>query len=163
MRSKIERLAPEVEAARQVRRQRLLERRPRRVVVGVNGAKPVELIIHRRQGEGFVGHQGARGAVGRNRDRIDGKPSAHVPERANEKSPGAFRVEPEIGTLRVGRERRVGTGALGENLARGVERDDLDVGLAEVENRDAAVHRLNPDERPRRAAQRPGCRPDLPP
>ena len=44
--------------------------------------------------------------------------------------------------MRVGRERRVGTGALGENLARGVERDDLDVGLAEVENRDAAVHRL---------------------
>ena len=37
--------------------------------------------------------------------------------------------------MRVGRERRVGTGALGENLAGGVERDDLDVGLAEVENR----------------------------
>ena len=44
--------------------------------------------------------------------------------------------------MRVGRERRVGAGALGENLAGGVERDDLDVGLAEVENRDAAVHRL---------------------
>ena len=72
----IERLAPEVEPARQVRRERLLERRPRRVVVRVNDAKPVELIIHRRQGEGFVGHQGARGAVGRNRDRFDWKPSA---------------------------------------------------------------------------------------
>ena len=30
--------------------------------------------------------------------------------------------------------------ALGHDLARGVEHDDLHVGLADVENRDAAVH-----------------------
>ena len=148
----IEQLPSEVEAARQVRRERLLERRPRRVVVGVNVAEPIELIIHRRQGDALVGHQNARGAVGCNRDRIDGKARADVLERADEKSPRAFRVEPEIRTMRVGRERRVGAAALRENLARVIERDDLDVGLAEVENRDAAGHGLNPDERPRRAA-----------
>ena len=44
----------------------------------------------------------------------------------------------EIGPCRVRRERRVRRGALGENRAAAIEHDELDVGLADVEDRDAA-------------------------
>jgi hypothetical protein len=41
--------------------------------------------------------------------------------------------------------------ALCHDLARGVEHDDLDVGRADVEDRDAAVHALSPQETPQQA------------
>ncbi len=54
----------------------------------------------------------------------------------------------KIGPLGVRSERRVGRRALSENLAGAIENDDLDVRLADVEDRNAAVHArkfLTPD------------------
>src|ERR1700722_16880767 len=65
---------------------------------------------------------------------------AKLLECADKEGPSALGVELEIGPLGGRRERRVGAATLSYDLARGVEHDDLHVRLAEVENRDAAVH-----------------------
>ncbi len=78
-------------------------------------------------------------------DRLDGKTRAELLERADEEGPGAFRVKPEIGPLRSqAASGALGADALGHDAACGVEHDDLHVGLADVEDRDAAVHGLSP-------------------
>ncbi len=136
----IEDVAPEIEAPRQMGRSRLVEGRTRRIIVGVDSGKSIELIVERRERRAVVAHEDARTAVCRGRDRLDGKPRAKLLERAHEESPGAFRVEPEIRPFKVRRERRVRRGALGENRAAPVEDDDFDVGLADVEDRNAAAH-----------------------
>ena len=121
-------------------RSRLVEGRTRRIIVGVDSGKSIELIVERRKRRAVVAHEDARAAVCRGRDRLDGKTRAKLLERADEERPGAFRVEPEIGPFRVRRERHVRRGALGENGAAAVEDDDFDVRLADVEDRDAAAH-----------------------
>ncbi len=69
-------------------------------------------------------------------------------QRGEEKGPRALRVEPQIGAVGVRGERRVGMGPLGDKLALAVENDELEVGLAEIEHRDAAGHARPPLIRP---------------
>ena len=140
----IENVPPEIEAARQMGRPRLVIGRARRVIGGVHGGESVKLIVERRQRRAAALHEDAGAAMRRGRDRLDGKSRAEVLERADEERPGALRVELEIGPLGVRSERRVGRRALGENLAAAIEHDDLHVRLADVEDRDAAVHALSP-------------------
>ena len=136
----IKNVPPEIEAPRQMGRPRLVIGRTGRVIGGVHGGESVEFIVERRQRRAVALHEDAGAAMRRGRDRLDGKTRAKVLERADEERPGAFRVELKIGPLGVRRQRRVGRRALSENLAAAIENDDLDVRLADVEDRDAAVH-----------------------
>ena len=138
---RIEGHAPRVEPARHFARQRLLERRAQRIIFGVDRREAVELIIHRRQRQPLVGRQRAGGAVGRDGNDLDREIGRDALQRAHEKGPGAFRVEPQIGPGRIRGQRRVRLVGLGQNLAGAVEDDELPVGLAEIENGDAAGHR----------------------
>ena len=137
---KIVEMPPEVEAALQSRRQGLLEGRPLSLIVGRDLLQPFELIVERRRREPVVGHQGAGRAMRRDRDRFDLEARADVLERFGEEAPRALGVEPQQRAGRVGGQRRVGARALGQNLAVGVERDGLQVGLADVEDDDRAAH-----------------------
>ena len=96
----IEDVPPEIEAPRQMRRPRLLKGRTRRVVVGVDIGESIELVVQRRQRRAIAPHEDAGAAMRRDRDRLDGKTRAELLERADEESPGAFRVEPEIRPFR---------------------------------------------------------------
>ena len=140
MTREIENVPPEIEAPRQTGRPRLVIGRPRRVVGGVDSGESIELIVERRKRFAVSPHEDAGAAVGHGRDRLDGKTRAKLPERVHQERPGAFRVELEIRPRRVWGEGRVGAATLGYDLALGVEHDDLHVRLADVENRDAAVH-----------------------
>ena len=139
----IENMPPEIEAPRQVGRSRLVVRGTRGVVGGVDSGESIELIVERRKRRAVGPHQDARAAMRRGRDRLDWMTQAEFPQRAGEERPSPFRIELEIGRLGVRSERGVRPASLGQNLAGAVEDDNLDVGLAEVENRDAARHALN--------------------
>ena len=106
---KVEDLAPEVEPARQVRRQRLLERRAKLVVFGRDVAVDVELIVDGGRRGVRVPDQHAGRAMRRDRNRLDGKLRAELLQRANEERPGAFRVE----AARYGQRASGGIDALG--------------------------------------------------
>ena len=93
---KVEDLAPEVEPARQVRRQRLLERRAKLVVFGRDVAVDVELIVDGGRRGVRVPDQHARRAMRRDRNRFDGKLRAELLQRANEERPGALRLKPPV-------------------------------------------------------------------
>ncbi len=155
-------------------RKRLLERRPRRVVVGVDRGEPVELVIDRRRLDARFGHQHARRPMRRDRHRFDRRRRADVLQRRKQEGPRALGVEPEVGPARVGGKRRVGLRSFGDDPAATVEHDQLDVGLADVEHGHAAVHAAPlpesagtldplrpPREASRRRASRPPARADL--
>ncbi len=144
----IEDLPREIESARQAWRQRLLERRPNLVVFSRKRAVAVELIVESRQGVALIRDKDARRPMRRNRDRLDEKARAELLERANQESPCARGVEPQIRPGRIRLERPVRRGALGENRSAAIEDDELDVGLADVEDSDAAVHGLSPRPAP---------------
>ena len=99
----IENVPPEIEAPRQMGRARLVVGRTRRVIGGVDSGESVELIVERRNRRAIAPHEDAGAAVGRGRDRLDGKTRAELLERANEESPSAVRVELEVGPRRVWR------------------------------------------------------------
>src|SRR5271165_4926352 len=60
----VKKLPPEVEASWEVRCERLLERRPQRVVFRIDGGEAVELVVHRRRRDAGVGDENAGGAMG---------------------------------------------------------------------------------------------------
>ena len=141
---KIVDLSAEIEPARQVGRQRFLKWRPQLVIFRRDGAVDVELIVHGRQRGVLVPDQHARRAMRRDRNRFDRELSAEFAQRADEERPGPFGVKPPVRPASVRRDRCVAMAALGHDLARVVEHDDLHIGLAEVEHGDAFIHRASP-------------------
>ena len=137
----VKEMPAEIEAARKIRRQRLLEWRPDRFIGGAVHFKRIVLVVEWRHDDGVLPiDQHGFAAMRRGDDRFNRKVRREAFQRVDEKSPGAVRVGAEVGPDRVWRERSIGPGGLRQDLALAIQDDDFQVGLADVEDGGAAGH-----------------------